>query len=72
VDFVIENAAGQIVCVEVKAAAAVRESDLRGIKKMAAASEGKFRLGVVLYDGAEALPLGDRMWAAPLSTLWGK
>jgi hypothetical protein len=72
VDFVIENAAGQIVCVEVKAAATVRESDLRGIKKMAAASEGKFRLGVVLYDGAEALPLGDRMWAAPLSTLWGK
>ena len=72
VDFVIENAAGQIVCVEVKAAATVRESDLRGIKKMAAAAEAKFRFGVVLYDGVEALPLGDRMWAAPLSTLWGK
>lgn len=72
VDFVIENAAGQIVCVEVKAAATVRESDLRGMKKMAAAAEEKFRFGVVLYDGLEALPLGDRIWAAPLSTLWGK
>ena len=72
VDFVIENAAGQIVCIEVKAAATVRESDLRGLKKMAAAAEAKFSFGVVLYDGAEALPLGDRMWAAPLSTLWGK
>jgi hypothetical protein len=72
VDFVIENAAGQIVCIEVKATATVRESDLRGLKKMAAAAEAKFRYGVVLYDGAEALPLGDRMWAAPLSTLWGK
>lgn len=72
VDFVIENAAGQIVCVEVKAAATVRDGDLRGMKKMAAAADSKFRLGVVLYDGTEALPLGDRMWAAPLSTLWGK
>jgi predicted AAA+ superfamily ATPase len=72
VDFVIENAAGQIVCIEVKAAATVRESDLRGMKKMAAAAESAFRLGVVLYDGEETMPLGDRLWAAPLSTLWGK
>ncbi len=31
-----------------------------------------FRLGVVLYDGEDTMPLGDRPWAAPLSTLWGK
>ncbi|TYO99400.1 hypothetical protein EDC39_103246 [Geothermobacter ehrlichii] len=29
------------------------------------------RLGIVLYDGSETMPLGDRLWAAPLSSLWG-
>lgn len=36
VDVVIENAAGQLVGVEVKAAATVKASDLRGLKKWAA------------------------------------
>ena len=71
VDVVIENAAGQLVCVEVKAAATVKASDLRGLKKWAALAGPQFRLGVVLYDGTETLPLGDGLWAAPLSSLWG-
>jgi hypothetical protein len=25
----------------------------------------------LLYDGTETLPLGEGLWAAPLSTLWG-
>ena len=33
VDVVIENAAGQLVGVEVKAAATVKESNLRGLRK---------------------------------------
>lgn len=32
VDFVIENGSGKLVCVEVKAAATVKDSDLRGLK----------------------------------------
>ena len=71
VDVVIENAAGQLVGVEVKAAATVKASDLRGLKKWAALAGPQFRLGVVLYDGTETLPLGDGLWAAPLSSLWG-
>lgn len=57
--------------IEVKATASVKGSDLRGLKKMAAAAGTQFKLGVVLYDGIETLPLGDGLWAAPLSTLWG-
>ena len=72
VDVVIENGAGQLVGVEIKAAATVRVSDLRGLKRLAAASGDAFRLGVVLYDGTENLPLGDRLQAAPISTLWGQ
>lgn len=72
VDVVIENAAGQLVCVEVKASATVKESDLRGLRKLAGLAGDKFKLGILLYDGDETLPLGDKIWAAPLTTLWGK
>jgi predicted AAA+ superfamily ATPase len=71
VDVVIENAAGQLVGVEVKAAATVKESDLRGLKKMASLAARQFKMGVLLYDGTETMPLADGIWAAPLSTLWG-
>jgi hypothetical protein len=72
VDVVIENAAGKLVCVEVKAAATVKESDLRGLKKLAGIAGEQFKMGVLLYDGTETMPLGDGIRAAPLSTLWGK
>jgi hypothetical protein len=72
VDVVIENAAGQLVGVEVKAAATLKETDLRGLKKLASLAGSQFKMGVLLYDGSEAMPLGDRIWAAPLSSLWGR
>lgn len=71
VDVVIENAAGQLVGVEVKAAATIREADLRGLKKLASVAGDQFQMGVILYDGTETVPLGDGFWAAPLSSLWG-
>jgi predicted AAA+ superfamily ATPase len=71
VDLVVENAAGQLVGIEVKAAATVKEADLRGLKKFAGLAGESFKMGVLLYDGDETMPLGDRIWAAPLSTLWG-
>jgi hypothetical protein len=72
VDLVIENAAGQLVGVEVKAAATVKGSDLRGLKKLSSLAGDQFKRGVLLYDGDETMPLGDNIWAAPLSTLWGQ
>lgn len=72
VDVVIESAAGQLVCVEVKASATVKVSDLRGLRKLASLAGDQFKLGILLYDGDETLPLGNKIWAAPLATLWGK
>ena len=72
VDAVAENVGGQLVGVEVKAAASVNESDLRGLKKLASIAGDQFKLGVILYDGTKTVPLGDRLWAAPIATLWGK
>lgn len=72
VDVVIENAAGHLVGVEIKAAATVRASDLGGLKRLATVAGDAFKLGVVLYDGTENLPLGGRFRATPLSSLWGR
>lgn len=72
IDVVIENAAGHLVGVEVKAAATVKESDLRGLRKLSSLAGHQFKMGVLLYDGDETMPLGDGIWAAPLSTLWGQ
>jgi uncharacterized protein len=71
VDLLIENSAGHLIGVEVKAAATVKNSDLLGLKKLAALAGEQFKMGVLLYDGSETVPLGDRIWAAPLSSLWG-
>jgi hypothetical protein len=71
VDVVIENSAGQLVGVEVKASATVKERDLRGLKKLASLAGDQLTAGMLLYDGDETMPLGSNLWAAPLSTLWG-
>jgi predicted AAA+ superfamily ATPase len=71
VDFVIEDAAGNLVGVEVKAAATVREGDLKGLRKLAQLAGDRLKMGIILYDGSEALPMGANLWVLPLATLWG-
>ncbi|TAN06153.1 MAG: ATP-binding protein [Rhodanobacteraceae bacterium] len=70
VDVVIENAAGDVIGIKVKAAATVREADFRGLHKLAAANGAHFRCGVVLHDTDTVLPFGDRLHAAPIACLW--
>jgi uncharacterized protein len=70
VDVVIENERGEVVGIEVKASATVGSGDFRGLKKLADVAGKDFRLGVVLYDGEQSLPFGDKMHAAPISSLW--
>jgi predicted AAA+ superfamily ATPase len=71
VDVVMEDQAGRIVGVEVKAGATVTSSDFRGLRRLADAAGDQFALGLVLYDHDRAVPFGERLWAAPLSGLWG-
>ena len=72
VDIVIENAVGQVIGVEIKASATVKSSDMSGLRKLASAAGKQFKMGVLLYDGTETMPLGEKLWAAPISSLWGK
>lgn len=70
VDVVLENRAGEIAAVEVKAGATVTERDWRALRKLRDARDSSFRCGVVIYTGAQTVPLGDRLYAVPLSGLW--
>ncbi len=72
VDLIAENTAGQLIGIEIKAAASVRISDLRGLKRLASMAGEQFRMGVIFYDGLDTMPLGERFWAVPISSLWGK
>jgi len=71
VDFVLENQAGALIGIELKAAASVSKSDLSGLRRFRQASGDAFQQGLVLYDGTETLPLGDGFWAVPIAVFWG-
>ena len=61
---------GDVVGIGVKAAAIVKSSDFKGLRKLAAMTGGAFKLGIVLYDGDFVAPFGDGYVAAPISILW--
>lgn len=70
VDVVLEASSGDIAAIEVKASATVGPRDWRVLAKLRDARGDAFRCGVVLYTGAQTLPLSDRIWAVPFSGLW--
>jgi uncharacterized protein len=70
VDVVLERRDGRIVGVEVKAAASVTASDLRGLRYLRDRLGDRFAAGAVIYTGPNTVPFGDRLAAVPLSGLW--
>ena len=70
VDVVAEDRSGELVAVEVKASATPDLRSRRGLAKLRDAAGTRFRAGVVLYTGRQTVPLGDRLWAVPVSGLW--
>jgi predicted AAA+ superfamily ATPase len=70
VDLVLEWHDGTIAAIEVRSRATVRRDDWKWIAKLRDQRDTDFRAGVVLCTGAQTIPLGDRIWAVPLSGLW--
>jgi hypothetical protein len=70
VDLVLESRAGEIVAVEVKAAASVSRREFRAMERLRDGSGERFKAGVVLCTCAQTIPLGERLWAVPFSGLW--
>ena len=73
-DLVLERADGAVVAVEVKATASPRAADLRHVAalrdRLDAAEPGAFRAGILLHAGTGAFGIGDRLYSAPIATLW--
>lgn len=70
VDIVLEQGVNAVVGVEVKAGATVTKASFSGLQKLEQAAGRRFVRGVVLYDGEQTLPFGDRLQAVPIRRLW--
>jgi uncharacterized protein len=70
IDLLLEDAAGRVVAVEVKAGMAVGERDVRPMLDLAELLGKRFVRGLVLHTGEAAVPFSEQVAAVPLSTLW--
>jgi uncharacterized protein len=70
VDLVLERADGQIVAIEVKARATIASQDYKWLIKLRERLGPQFSAGVVIHPREQTIPLGDRLWALPISALW--
>jgi uncharacterized protein len=70
VDLVLESRSGDIVAIEVKAAASSDRRDVRTMEKLRHRMGARFKAGVLVCTCEQTIPLGDRLWAVPLSGLW--
>lgn len=70
IDLILENRVGNICAVEVKANATIKDRDWRVLARLRDARSKSFRCGILFYTGAQTVPLGDRLFAVPLSGLW--
>jgi hypothetical protein len=71
VDNLLERPDGQMVGIEVKAAASVAERDLGGLSELAAVAGERYARGVILYAGDPVVPFARNIHALPLPCLGG-
>ena len=71
VDIVLEDAAGRVVGIEVKAAGGVTANHFKGLKVLAEAAGDRFVRGFVLHSGPAVVPFGKNLLAMPASGIWG-
>ena len=69
VDIVLEDEAGRLVGIEVKASATVTRKDFSGIEVFAELVGPRFLRGLVLYRGNQTVPFGKNLFAIPVSAL---
>ncbi len=69
-DIVLENAAGKIVGMEVKATTSLDAHDVPRLKALANVSGERFLRGIVLYLGKAVVPFAKNIHAVPISAMW--
>lgn len=69
VDLILEDQAGNIVGVEIKASASPSASDFKGLRLLAQACPEKFLRGIVLHLGPGAVPFAENLHALPIASM---
>lgn len=70
IDLVLEDRGGRLAAIEMKAAASLDRSDWAALEWLRDRRPDRFEVGVVIHAGEQTLPIGDRLWALPVSALW--
>ena len=70
VDFVLENRAGQVIGIEVKASETISPDDWKGLSVIESELEDKLVRSIIIYLGKEVMALSKKRVALPLSALW--
>ena len=70
VDVVLEDRAGRVAGVEIKAAATLASNDVRGLQALANTVGKNWARGVVLYTGAEVVPFSSNIHGIPINRIW--
>lgn len=72
IDLLAEVGTGQVVAFEVKATSAPDADSARHLAWLRDQLGERFIAGVVLHTGPRTFTLGERLQAAPISTLWAE
>lgn len=70
VDIVIQRSVNSFAGVEVKSAGTLRPEHFQGLERMRDALGRQFACGIVLYEGNQCGPWGDRLFGVPIQMLW--
>jgi len=70
IDIILENRAGELVAVEVKAGSSVNPNDFKNLQMLAESLPKKFKRGIILYAGDQFLSFGKNLYLVPVSALW--
>lgn len=70
IDVIAELGGGRIIGIEIRSAASVLPRDARHLKWLSQTMGDRFIAGTVLHTGPDTYQLADRIYAAPISSLW--
>jgi predicted AAA+ superfamily ATPase len=72
VDFVLEDARGRLVGIEVKKTASPNSGDFKGLRHLREQTGKRFLRGILLYTGSASVAFGPNLHAVPVSALWNR
>ena len=71
IDLLAELAGDRLIGIEMKAGAAPRQADARHLDWLRDKAGDRFVAGVVFHTGPQVYPLSERIFAAPIASIWG-